>query len=356
MMVNRRRRTTAARARTRLGIDQRRAQLLELGRTLFNERAYDEISIDDIADAAGISKGLLYHYFSSKRRFFVEVVRAAAARMLELTEPPPADRTPRERLSAGLDAYLAYVGGNARAYAWLLRSGVGVDAQVRGILEDARRAIADRVTDPELAEQIKGFIGQETRHGLEHERFFEIMRAQGYDLETFLRVYETIGFRIIERVAPPKLRLSTTVALEHFTATLARTALSRELLDFAHPTMRDLLRWHAAEEIEHKSVAFDLLRVVDDSYLLRLAGLAVATSTLLPFWIAASWMLMAQDRDVPLRALLADRSRVQKLHLRERRRLARAFVEYLRRDFHPSMHDDAHLARAYFERRQAPTS
>jgi len=220
----------------------------------------------------------------------------------------------------------------------------------------AVRRYADRVTDPELQEQIKGFIGQEVRHGLEHERYFEILEAQGYDVKTFLRVYDFIGFDVIERLAPPKLRLAVTAALEHFTATLARTALSRDFLDVAHPTMRDLFRWHAAEEIEHKCVAFDVLSLVDDSYALRMAGLAVATSTLVPFWLAAAWMLMAQDvkRDVSLGALLKDRRRVRSLRKDEEGRLVRAFLEYLRRDFHPSQHDDAHLARAYFETRGAP--
>jgi len=135
------------RPRLRLETRTRRAQLLELGRTLFNTHAYEDLSIDDIAAAAGISKGLLYHYFPSKRRFFVEVVRTASVRMLVLTEPPKGDHTPRERLRAGLDAYLSYVEGNARAYAWLLRSGIGVDAEVRDILEHARRTIADRIVE-----------------------------------------------------------------------------------------------------------------------------------------------------------------------------------------------------------------
>jgi AcrR family transcriptional regulator len=168
-MVNRGRTATRRRVRTRLELDVRRAQLLELGRALFNERAYDDLSIDDIAAEAGISKGLLYHYFPSKRRFFVEVVRAAAARMLVLTEPPPKDRAPKERLLAGLDAYLAYVEGNARAYAWLLRSGIGIDAEVRDVLEDVRRAIVDRIveglgltgakTPPPIRIALRGWIG-----------------------------------------------------------------------------------------------------------------------------------------------------------------------------------------------------
>ena len=217
----------------------------------------------------------------------------------------------------------------------------------------AVRAYADRVTDPVLAEQIKGFVGQEVRHGIEHERFFEILKAQGYSIDTFMRIYETIGFRIVERVSPPKLRLSVTVALEHFTATLARTVFVRELMASAHPVMRDLFTWHAAEEIEHKAVAFDVLKIVDDSYALRMAGLAMGVSLLVPFWFAASWMLMAQDRGaVPLGELLEDRKRVQQMRARERRTLVKAVIDYTRRDFHPNDHDDAHFAREFFAKRQ----
>ena len=59
--------------RVRLQIDERRAQLIELGTRLFSTRSYEDISIDDVAEQAGISKGLLYHYFGGKREFYVEV-------------------------------------------------------------------------------------------------------------------------------------------------------------------------------------------------------------------------------------------------------------------------------------------
>src|SRR5579871_2953848 len=65
-------------ARVRLDVDERRAQLLELGLKIFGSQEYESIAIDDIAERAGMSKGLLYHYFSSKRGFYVAVVRHAA--------------------------------------------------------------------------------------------------------------------------------------------------------------------------------------------------------------------------------------------------------------------------------------
>ncbi len=217
----------------------------------------------------------------------------------------------------------------------------------RFFIRSVRRYMSHVEDDPRLRADVRGFIAQEVRHGLEHERFFEVLEGQGYRIEPFLEAYERIAFGFIERVAPEKLGLAVTVALEHFTATMAEAALSKPFLDHAHPVMRDLLRWHAAEEIEHKAVAFDVLRRVDDSYALRIAGLVVATATLMPFWFAAAGYLMRQDRDVSLRALLRDRRRIRQAEDSDRADLKKAFLDYLRRDFHPDDHDNAGLAKTY---------
>src|SRR6185503_20426450 len=74
--------------RVRLEVDARRAQLLEVGRELFTTRCYDDLSIDEIAQAAGISKGLLYHYFPGKRVYYVESLREAAEELLRQTLAP----------------------------------------------------------------------------------------------------------------------------------------------------------------------------------------------------------------------------------------------------------------------------
>src|SRR5688572_23691931 len=84
----------SARERARLQVDERRAQLLALGLQLFTDHTYDELSIDDIAGAAGISKGLLYHYFPSKRDYYVEVVRMAAGHLVERTAEAGVDASP----------------------------------------------------------------------------------------------------------------------------------------------------------------------------------------------------------------------------------------------------------------------
>jgi len=152
--------------RVRLATDERRSQLVALGRSLFLNRPYDAISIDDIAEAAGVSKGLLYHYFDSKRRFYVETVRDAFREMAEVTEPDLA-LSPEERLDASLDAYLAYVERAGGGYETLLTSGIGTDPEVRDIIERQRQLVMDRVVaslglpgaSPALRMAIRSWIG-----------------------------------------------------------------------------------------------------------------------------------------------------------------------------------------------------
>lgn len=132
--------------RARLQVDERRAQLLELGLRLFSERAYDEVSIDDIAREAGVSKGLLYHYFGGKRAFYVACVAHAAEALLDRIEPS-ADQSEAERAGAGLEAYLRFVEERAGAYSALMRSGIGNDPEVMAILEAARATIVARMLE-----------------------------------------------------------------------------------------------------------------------------------------------------------------------------------------------------------------
>lgn len=130
--------------RTRLEVDARRAQLLKLGRDLFTTRAYDDLSIEEIARIGGISKGLLYHYFPSKRVFYVESVREAAGELLYQAAPPE-DLTPLERLRAGIDAYLAYVECHKSVFATLMWRGIVHDPEVSGILESTKLLFFDRL-------------------------------------------------------------------------------------------------------------------------------------------------------------------------------------------------------------------
>jgi predicted metal-dependent hydrolase len=188
------------------------------------------------------------------------------------------------------------------------------------------------------------------RHGIEHERFFDIMRAQGIEIDPFLRFFEKTAFGVLEPIAPKSLRLAVTVAAEHFTATFAEIAFERGVpAKYFHPTMRDLLMWHAAEEIEHKAVAFDVLQKVDPRYEVRVAGLVVATVLFVGFWWTGAAMLLRQEKGLSLRRLVSERREGKKRGMLGPEDLVGAIRKYLRRDFHPSQNDNYDLARRYFE-------
>jgi uncharacterized protein len=203
------------------------------------------------------------------------------------------------------------------------------------------RKYLDRIDDPKLREDIRGFSGQEGLHAYAHERYFEALERQGFDVRTFLGLYETIAFGIAENVFPPEMRLSVTAACEHFTATMATHALQRYAdgnMMLGDPTMRALFLWHAVEEIEHRSVAFDVLRAVNPSYALRVTGFALASSLLFGLWTAAAVTLIAQDDAPPRKVLKAIRARrrARKANGIAPTDYGKAVRDYLRRDFHPS--------------------
>src|SRR3712207_3272475 len=99
----------------RLSPDQRRAQLVEIGMRLIERSSFDAVPIDRVAEEAGISRSLLFHYFPTKRDFQVAVAQAAAEELLAATEPdeslPPADR-----LRASLEAFVSYVSTRGEAF------------------------------------------------------------------------------------------------------------------------------------------------------------------------------------------------------------------------------------------------
>src|SRR5438874_17781 len=108
-------RSATPRKRRRLTVDDRRQELLRLGMQLFSTRSYDEIWVEEIAEQAGISRGLLYRYFPTKRDFYVEVTRTAAAEAAQLTAPDTS-LPPDQQLRAGIDAFLRYAEEHSRGF------------------------------------------------------------------------------------------------------------------------------------------------------------------------------------------------------------------------------------------------
>lgn len=141
-------------------------------------------------------------------------------------------------------------------------------------------AYVDRITDPVLAADVEGFIGQESMHGLEHRAFNERLAELGYPTRAISRYVQTLtAFR--ERVQGPMVNLGFTAALEHYTATLAETLLGNPeaRAQIGHPAARYLLLWHALEESEHKAVAFDVFRAMGGSERMRIVTMWITHLT-----------------------------------------------------------------------------
>jgi hypothetical protein len=198
-----------------------------------------------------------------------------------------------------------------------------------------------------LKSQVRSFYAQEGHHGLAHEQQFHVLEAQGLEIQSWLAWYRNLAFRVIEPRTPPLLRLATTAALEHFTASFAAMALERRFLDQGHPGVRDLLLWHAAEEIEHRAVAFDVFVAAGGTWLWRVAGLVVATSVFLFFWRSAARHLIRQEPGLSRADVRASIQRRRRSGHDLNALLRRAFLAYLRPDFHPSHAQDDTLANDY---------
>lgn len=132
--------------RVRMAPEQRRAQLVDLGVRLLGTRSLEELSIEVLAEEAGISRGLLYHYFGGKQEFHLAVVRRAAEHLYEVTAPER-DGPPLEQLSRSLERYVDYVTANFHGYVSLVRGAAGGHEELRAIYEQARASLTGRLFD-----------------------------------------------------------------------------------------------------------------------------------------------------------------------------------------------------------------
>lgn len=129
--------------RTRMSTDQRRAHLLAIGAELYARRPHGDVSIEEVADYAHVSAGLLYRYFPSKRAFFLSVVENESAKLLRAATPDPA-LTPREQLVAGVGVYIDYAERHPDSFRVAQRA-VLADDDVLRIHEGRGAAHRDRI-------------------------------------------------------------------------------------------------------------------------------------------------------------------------------------------------------------------
>ncbi|HEX4340683.1 MAG TPA: metal-dependent hydrolase [Polyangiaceae bacterium] len=209
------------------------------------------------------------------------------------------------------------------------------------------KAHAALVKDENLLRDIKLFSGQEGIHSREHVAYNRMLEAQGFPAHALEKRVERV-LRFSARVLPKSSQLAVTCALEHFTALMAELLLADDrLLEGADPSMAALWRWHAAEESEHKAVAFDVYRAVGGSYLLRSSTMFIVT---LVFWaLVVAQLVRLMWVDGCLFSLREWTALVRFLFVEPggMGRILAPYLSYYRPSFHPWDHDNQALLDAW---------
>lgn len=166
-------------ARRRLSPDDRRNELLALGAEVFGQRPYDEVRIDEIAERAGVSRALMYHYFPDKRAFFAAVVRAEGERLFEATNTPPEPgQSLFDQVRAGVLAYLRYDEEFPHG-AWAAYVGMGrSDPVLRGIEDTDNDRQAQRILG-----RINAAVGDELASKVERDLRITVYAWLAYTFE-----------------------------------------------------------------------------------------------------------------------------------------------------------------------------
>ncbi|GHF85162.1 TetR/AcrR family transcriptional regulator [Streptomyces filamentosus] len=138
--------SAASPAYRRLSVEERRGQLLEAALGLFAHRAPEDVSLDDVAEAAGVSRPLVYRYFPGGKQQLYEAALRSSADALNRCFDEPAEGPPTERLGRVLDRYLAFVEGHDAGFSALLRGGsVVATSRTATIVDEVRRAAAEQI-------------------------------------------------------------------------------------------------------------------------------------------------------------------------------------------------------------------
>lgn len=225
------------------------------------------------------------------------------------------------------------------------------------------------VRDDKMREDVKGFIRQEAVHGRAHSTAISgFLQAHGIETQTYQRRIDWLFGRLLGD-APLGLRLPAFAArlwllfrlgiiagIEHFTCILGKYVLENRYYDGGDPVMVDMLRWHGAEEIEHRSVAFDLYSHLGGRYPMRYVMFALIAPVLLYLWMSGATALMRQDPVLkPHRPgfwrpwfWLEWRRVAKRGHLPSLFWLLRETLRYLRVDYHPRHEASTEQALAYF--------
>lgn len=162
-------------------------------------------------------------------------------------------------------------------------------------------AYKDEITDPKLQEEIKQFCAQEAQHSLVHVKLNETAKRFGYPMDKIESVIAKILRWRTEAAKTSRFwkryNLAATTCLEHFTAILAKQALTRPDIMFGgmDPRIRSLYQWHAVEEIEHRAVSYDVYKATGGNWLFLRVVMLIISFLFMFTSLRITWVLLRQD-------------------------------------------------------------
>ncbi len=212
---------------------------------------------------------------------------------------------------------------------------------------DSVRHFRNQIVDVQLQKDIGSFIGQEAMHGKEHRAANDALLEHGVDVSGLIAQMNVV-WGLVKKHTSPKFQLAMTASLEHFTAVMGSAMLRNEVFidGFNDPIFKNLTRWHAIEECEHKSVAFDTYSAVGGDFPERVVAMLISSLGIAIVFSASTAYLL--KRDTQLTNLRSWKHLGRTLFGRRQGLFNSTLSEYLdwfHPKFHPKHHDTRDLER-----------
>ena len=203
------------------------------------------------------------------------------------------------------------------------------------------------VDSPEMRQSAMGFVGQEGQHARAHAAFWPILDQQGYDTAGYRRAAAQL-FKTLETRFSVAFNVAILAGFEHLTECIAEHCLRQDTFAQAEPELKALFEWHAAEEIEHKSVAYDLMVALGQAYWPRLASLVEGSVIGIGFLVWGLLLLLGQDKQLWKRSTGDDMVDFFFVKAGLFWPLCRNFAAYFVPSFHPSQRHNDELTEVVF--------
>lgn len=260
------------------------------------------------------------------------------------TDRPDKARQPDERFGADVPRY--WVNNNPVITCFYNALSTVIPEGERFFISTVR-AVLDDITEPDLKQEVRKFISQESHHRAGHKALNDMIRDQGYPVSSSEKCIKRLQNRS-ERFFSARQQLAATLALEHYSALLTDQFLREPLLSAdMHPAVRDFLIHHSIEEVEHKAVAFDVYLSVFGSYWARIWQMLMITFFFIPNVALIQCRYLWHDRQ--LFNLPAWLGAVRYFWFRPGwfRRIIPGWLRYFRPGFHPWQHDNRDILRRW---------